>query len=74
MKKQRWRKTKPKMKDWQCHGCNEPMKVREDHEPAFCCYGYECGCYGETTNPVFCDKCVRQLFGEPAKRGSGIKC
>ena len=69
MKKQRWRKTKPKMKKWLCDSCSIPIKVIASYEPEYCCRGYKCGCYGLPINPIFCDKCVKELFGEPVKKG-----
>jgi len=67
MKKQRWRKTK-KVKWWACDGCCMYMKVNTKYEPEYCCNGYLCGCRGLPTNPIFCNGCVKKLFGEPVKK------
>lgn len=52
------------MKNHPCDSCNKDVVVEIEYEPEFCCNGYECGCYGRVTNPVFCDTCEKQIFGE----------
>lgn len=64
MKKQRWRKTKKKMKHWLCDGCGDFIKVTKDYEPEICCGGFECACYGRPINPVFCDSCEERIYGK----------
>ncbi|MGE7545052.1 hypothetical protein [Sporosarcina newyorkensis] len=52
------------MKESNCHACNKEIKVVADYEPEWCCDGRECGCRGLPINPVFCDKCEKQILGE----------
>lgn len=64
MKKQRWRKTKPKMKKWFCDFCGDLIKVYRPYKPVECCSGFECACMGLPTNPIFCGSCEIKIFGE----------
>lgn len=50
------------MKKHPCDSCNVEVEVTNDYKPEFCCNGYECGCYGRVINPVFCDKCEKEIF------------
>ena len=39
----------------ECYVCNGPVP---DYEPAYCCSGQECGCYGQPLEPPMCSsKC-----------------
>jgi hypothetical protein len=67
VKKQRWRKTKPKMKLWNCDFCGKSIKVLASYEPKYCCSGYECGCYGLPINEMLCDECLEKHFSKPIK-------
>ncbi|WP_203334328.1 hypothetical protein [Planococcus beigongshangi] len=51
------------MREENCNACHKEIEVTEDYKPEYCCSGYECGCYGLPTNPVFCDECERELIG-----------
>lgn len=62
MKKQRWRWTKGKL--WFCDGCSVMLRVKRSYKPENCCSGYECGCHGMPVNPVFCNKCIRRIYGK----------
>jgi hypothetical protein len=68
--KQRWRKTKPKMKKQMCHmpSCSKVIKVLTTYEEEYCCDGYMCGCYGLPINPALCDECEEKAFGKRLRK------
>jgi hypothetical protein len=49
------------MKKWKCDMCHKETEVYDEYEAEFCYSGYDCGCYGKPTNPVFCDACDKSL-------------
>lgn len=51
------------MKKHNCDSCHKEIEVYDEYEPEICCSGFECGCYGKPINPVFCDDCEIELFG-----------
>lgn len=50
-----------KMKCEPCVKCGTTVLVDEDYEPEGCCNGFECGCMGQQTNPIFCRECWREM-------------
>lgn len=56
------------MKNWMCTHCYAPIRVFKEYEEEYCCNGFECGCYGYPSNPVFCDECEKQIYGEVLRR------
>lgn len=59
------------MKSVRCDNanCEEKIEMPDDYEPEYCCSGHMCGCYGYPINPVFCDPCEKEIFGEPVEVG-----
>lgn len=55
------------MKDVECYKCkNKMVEVCSSYEAQYCCGGgfmSQCGCGGTPTNPVFCETCENELFG-----------
>lgn len=54
------------MKEWYCGKCRALIQVYEDYEPVYCCSGFPEGCYchGDEMNPLFCDKCGREIYDD----------
>lgn len=46
----------------QCFACKK--KLPKDYEYRYCCDGFQCGCYGEPTDPGHCDNevCMELAF------------
>lgn len=61
-KRQRKKRDKKELKDWNCDKCGDTIKVLNDYEPIECCSGYLCGCYGYPINPVLCEKCMSEIY------------
>lgn len=51
------------MKKWFCDGCGKEIEVYEEYEREYCCNGVGCGCMGKHINPIFCDECIKKIYG-----------
>lgn len=54
------------MKTEKCVGCGEAVSVRDDYEAEYCCSGLrvDCCCMGYPVNPVLCNSCEEEVYGE----------
>ena len=59
------------MKTIKCHNCGNKTVVYDEYKEEYCCSGLSegCECRGKPVNPVFCDDCEKEFFGENVESG-----